>query len=60
MKNPNPTQQTSTQNDKLTSKAEEPPPIYYWNDNKDELGFDEDYWEPPKLTKENEEQSKHI
>jgi hypothetical protein len=59
MKNPNQTQPISTQTNKLTSKAEEPPPVYYWNDNKDELGFDEDDWSP--IYKRNdEEQSEHI
>jgi len=60
MKNQNQTQPISTPNNKLTSKAEEPPPVYYWNDNKDELGFDEDDWSPPIYKDINEEQSEHI
>jgi hypothetical protein len=50
-------QPTSTQNDKLTSKLEEPPPAYFrWNDNKDELGM-EDEWEFENFKNENEEYS---
>jgi hypothetical protein len=41
MKNPKTTQTISTQTDKQTTDDEPPP--YLWNDNKDELGFDDDY-----------------
>ena len=58
MKNQNQTQPISTQNNKLTSKAEEPPPTY-WNDNKDELGFDEDDWQPINKNR-NEEHTEYI
>jgi hypothetical protein len=60
MKNQNQTQQISTLNSKPTSKGEEPPPVFYWNDNKDELGFEDEDWEPENYKSKNEEQSKHI
>jgi hypothetical protein len=60
MKNQNQTQPTLIQNDKLISKLEEPPPTYFrWNDNKDELGM-EDEWEPENFKNENEKYSKYI
>ena len=40
MKNPKPTQPTSTLTNKQTSDTEKPPS--YWNDSKDEYGFDDE------------------
>jgi hypothetical protein len=60
MKNQNQIQPISTQTNKLTSKSEEPPPVtFQWNDNKDELGMEDD-WEPENFKNLNEEQSEYI